>query len=1141
MTQQLTQPSLSGGELSPTLWGHVDLARYATSVALARNWMVWLGGGMRNRPGTQYVGPLISASKRSRLVPFVFNQSQAYVVEVGDKTVKIARNGSYLNTTVTVTNGVVGTGDGVTTTFTVVEPGPIVDLSTYRNDWQGNTLLSTAPRTNRCSYSEDTSNASWTKWAGVTVAHANTSGPRPSSLADTVSYDGVSGSAGAVRLSTSADLVTGSTVTSSVWLKVASGTLTVVLQGYDGTQTTCAVTTSWQRFQVQSGNNFSLIGSLAIYSASGNNAAFALQVFGAQIEGSTTATSYIGPTTNAAITVTDYTWTAAGVFTFGEVPLSGAVLTWNGSYTTTSGLTLVSPYASTDLPSLSWTQSNDVLTLFHPNYPPYQLSRLSESNWTMRPQQFDSGPFQNQNVDQSQTINISATGGSVTLTASAPLFLNAVVGQLIKLAEVQFQPPWAPSVAIVAGNIRRSNGNNYIALNSATTGPQNPTVTSGTWSDGAVTWQYMDSGFGIARITSIATDGRSAQASVLSAFPASLVVVNGAAQTVTAFTGYTDGPAIYTVTAHGLVVGQTFSWDITFNDVNNNVQRSTGTTTVWKVVSANQFAALRTKPAGDFPGFASFVSGTISAGTTVQSSATSYRWSLGAWSDALGYPSCGTYYQQRLTLGGSKTFPQTLWASRTSAYGDFSTSSPIQDDDALTFTFSSGQENPLVSLLPLGQLIALSSSAAWVVGSYTQSPLTPGNLSARIQAYNGGALGLPILGVDSAALFLQAHGQTVRGFGYSYQYAYDNYSPANNLSIHASHLFDGHAIQEWAFHQTPYSRVWAVRDDGLLLGFTYNNEQQIAAWDRHDTPNGFFESVCVIPEGGEDVLYVAVNRTVNGATVRYLERMSTRVVTDVAAGIFLDASLSFDGRNTSAQTVTISGGTTWDQHDSVTVTSSAQLFNTPKALVGDQIAFTLSDGSVLRLNVNSITSNTIAVCVPSKLIPVDHRNVARTDWAWAPATVGGLTHLVGATVGVLGDGNVLTPQVVSGGGTITLTVPAARVCVGLSYTQDIQTLGVVFGPPDAGLGHVKAINAVRLVVSASSALMVGRDAAHLVLAKQRGFQPYDAPDGLVTGIETVGIQTSWSADGSVFIRNAAPLPVTLTAIIPEVSLGGALG
>lgn len=1135
MTQQLMQPSLSGGELSPSLWGHVDLARYQTSLALCRNWMVWLGGGLRNRPGQQFVGHCIADGSRSRLIPFVFSQTQAYVVEVGDHTVKILRNGSFLNTQVPVTGGSIGTGDGVTSVFNVSEPGPITVSSVTRNDWQGTQTLQPTPRQN---YANSTESASmWNLSTGVTSSVGATAGPRPSSLADSLVYNG-SGAAGGFRVGLLSTYIGSTIAVCSVWLK-ATGATTILLKDIAGNSVTCNLTTSWQRFSISgttAGGNY----QVGIYSPVGVNTAFTIYAFADLIEPGVAVNAYIqGTNVGLLPATTDYSYTPAGAFTFGEVPHSGAALVWNGSYATVSGMVLASPYASSDLPLLSWTQSNDILTLFHPNYPPYQLSRLSESSWTFVAQEFDSGPFQDQNVDQTVTVNPSATVGSVTLSASTPLFLNATVGQLFKIAEIQTQPPWANATAVTAGNIRRSDGKNYIALNSATTGPSNPTVTSGTWNDGGVTWQYLDSGFGVARITSIAGDGRSAVATVLAPFPISTAVTLGSAKTIVGF-GMIYGMGNFNVVGHGLVAGQTFSWDLSYLDLSSNVRRLTGTATVNQVVDANNFnsfSGLFNAPAG----FSSFTSGTIQAGTVVTASSPSYRWSLGSWSDTLGYPSCGTYYQQRLVLGGSTTFPQTLWTSRTGAYGDFSTSSPLQDDDALTFTFSSGQENPLVSLLPLGQLIALSSNAAWVVGSYTQSPLTPGNLSARIQAYNGGALGVPILGVDSAAIFLQAHGQTVRGFGYSYQYAYDNYSPANNLSIHASHLFDGHAIQEWAFHQVPYSRVWAVRDDGVMLGLTFNQEQQITAWDRHDTAGGLYESVCVIPEGSEDVLYVAVKRVVNGATVRFIERMATRNVTDIAAGIFLDASLSFDGRNTSAQTVTLSGGTAWDETEHVTLTSSSQLFNAPKALVGDQIVFTLDDGSVLRFTLDTITSNTVATGIPSKLVPVPYRSGARTDWAWAPRKVGGLNHLIGAQVGILGDGNVLTPQTVAGDGTVPLTVPAVRVCVGLSYDQDIQTLGVVFGPPDPGVGHVKAINAARMVCSNSAALQAGRDSAHLMLVKQRGFQPYDAPDGLATGLQTVGFPTSWSADGSLFLRNSAPLPVTIQAIIPELTMGGSTG
>jgi hypothetical protein len=110
----------------------------------------------------------------------------------------------------------------------------------------------------------------------------------------------------------------------------------------------------------------------------------------------------------------------------------------------------------------------------------------------------------------------------------------------------------------------------------------------------------------------------------------------------------------------------------------------------------------------------------------------------------------------------------------------------------------------------------------------------------------------------------------------------------------SSHLFQGHTILEWAFQQIPFSCIWAVRDDGVLLGFTYMQEQQVAAWHRHDT-DGLFESVCTIVEGNVDAVYVVVNRTIGGQRKRYVERFDNRQFTDVTDAFFVDAGLSWSG------------------------------------------------------------------------------------------------------------------------------------------------------------------------------------------------------------------------------------------------------
>ena len=73
-------------------------------------------------------------------------------------------------------------------------------------------------------------------------------------------------------------------------------------------------------------------------------------------------------------------------------------------------------------------------------------------------------------------------------------------------------------------------------------------------------------------------------------------------------------------------------------------------------------------------------------------------------------------------------------------------------------------------------------------------------------------------------------------------------------------------------------------------------------WHAHDT-DGLFESVCVVAEGNEDVLYAVVKRTVDGRTVRYIERLRTRIFTELEDAFFVDSGLTYD----STPVTTLSG------------------------------------------------------------------------------------------------------------------------------------------------------------------------------------------------------------------------------------------
>ncbi len=88
------QPSFAGGELAPSLWGRVDLARYQTSLKRCRNFISRQYGGVDNRPGTHFVAATKESSKASRLIPFAFSTVQTYALEFGDYYMRVHKDGA---------------------------------------------------------------------------------------------------------------------------------------------------------------------------------------------------------------------------------------------------------------------------------------------------------------------------------------------------------------------------------------------------------------------------------------------------------------------------------------------------------------------------------------------------------------------------------------------------------------------------------------------------------------------------------------------------------------------------------------------------------------------------------------------------------------------------------------------------------------------------------------------------------------------------------------------------------------------------------------------------------------------------------------------------------------------------------------
>ena len=259
------------------------------------------------------------------------------------------------------------------------------------------------------------------------------------------------------------------------------------------------------------------------------------------------------------------------------------------------------------------------------------------------------------------------------------------------------------------------------------------------------------------------------------------------------------------------------------------------------------------------------------------------------------YPGAVSYFEQRRCFAGTLKRPQHIWMTKSGTESNMGYSLPIRDDDRIAFRVAAREANTIRHIVPLAQLLLLTSSAEWKVTSQNSDAITPSTISVSPQSYVGASNVQPVI-INNTLLYGAARGGHVREMAYNWQ---AGGFVTGDLSLRAPHLFDNLDIVDMAYSKAPQPLVWFVSTSGKLLGLTYVPEQQIGAWHWHDT-DGAFESCAVVAEGAEDVLYCVVRRTVSGVQTRYVERMASRQFTDAQDAFFVDCGATYSGAPTDA-------------------------------------------------------------------------------------------------------------------------------------------------------------------------------------------------------------------------------------------------
>ena len=662
----------------------------------------------------------------------------------------------------------------------------------------------------------------------------------------------------------------------------------------------------------------------------------------------------------------------------------------SSNYTTyTSGGTaakvyeITTEYTSSQLAELQFAQSADVMYIVHPSHEPTKLTRTGHTSWSITDVDFEKGPYLDENTT-STTLTTSATtvGAGRTLTASASLFASTDVGRLVK--------------------------------------------------------------------------------------------VKGGHGKITAFTSAT-------------------------------------------VVTYEIF-------------------------TAVGSGSATTEWQLGAYSNTTGFPRAVSFFEQRLIYGGSTSYPQTIWGSQSGLYDNFDEGS-ADAADAFIYTIAANKVNTIRWLAPSKDLIVGTAGSEYKVGRPTGEPLKPDNINIAQQTTYGVYPARPIQ-IGNVILFIQRQQKKIREFYYKFE---DDAYSAPDMTILSEHI-TGDGITEVDFAQEPDSVYWAIREDGVFLGMTYQREENVVAWHRHifggktgtatitvtDYANISVGSRLIITKSdGTKVTFTSETAGSSSPSETNGWRPNTNNDT-TADNIFtaINAHADFTVSNPASNVVTITetspqatGFLTVETTDATRLAATSQTHSKAKSVASIPEGGEDQVWVIIERVINGSTVQYVEYL--SSTANMDSYLTGTVNSSSTSVT--SLDHLEGEKVQIVIGDAVYPPQTVTSGA-VTVDIPSElstkTIDVGLGFTSTLKTLKPEFGgQAGTSQGRKKRYNEVMVRFLNTVGATINDD--------QLPFRSSATPMGQnipeFTGDKRV-TNLGWDRDGQITVKQTQPLPMTILGI-----------
>jgi len=535
------------------------------------------------------------------------------------------------------------------------------------------------------------------------------------------------------------------------------------------------------------------------------------------------------------------------------------------------------------------------------------------------------------------------------------------------------------------------------------------------------------------------------------------------------------------------------------------------------------------------------------------------------WPGAVTFTSDGA-----IMYGGTINHPETIYKSRgpgsggLSRFDDFTTGSLATD--AVTFTLAPihGKVDSIRWLSNTDKFIVAGTygSIRRIYGATEEKPVTPTDINARsVNAY--GAAPIKPVPNGPQLLYVQRNGTIVRSIEYDYQI--DGYQSLDKNLVSDHILADG--IVQIADQLGNPQILWGVRNDGTLVGLTYNDKENKYGWHRHKPASGLAEWVESMPrESNQDMIWMITKRTINGETVRHVEYMTDSPRYPERFNFYtgkenevddsrryenalyekqkdanhLDSSIAYDGSAYGlgiSSSITPGTGATIFEEEGVSFTADVNTFTA--SMVGRYIwkKYDTSGNGGGRARIDVYISPTEVECTIISVFDSEDE-IAPGDWLLTASTISGLHHLEGQEVTIVNDGAIHPSKIVTNGRiTLDFGKVGSKIIVGLPYTGLLSSMAIDQGGQSGpAVTKQKNMKECRMRLVNTAGISFGTDPYHIDKVDFRTTgQITGRPIPLYSGVKDQTYEDTTEREKHLILVQDTPLPATIIAIDTYIS------